>query len=208
MADTPRSDAARLLDRWPRFALVLGVVVLANVLAHVVVIRPTVQTSGDREAILDGARQRLAEASARLDAIERTASKHACTRSDVDFVFEEVLSSKGARMTAVQRELRKLARDNRLDPARVSYSFTPVGASGLVQFTCTFPLDGPYEMLRNFIAQVESSPNFLVVQDVALTGDRTQAGGLRLQVSVATYFVDPDLARLQAAFPRMGRGRS
>jgi Tfp pilus assembly protein PilO len=192
-----------IFDRWRPLAIVLGSVVVANVLLHVFVIRRSVQVSGGREAILQSEQERVGKVREELAQLERTASKLACVESDVDTVFERTLSSKGERMTAIQREIRKLARDKRLDPERISYTVSAVRDTGLVRFGISFPLEGPYATLQDFIEEVEASENFLIVQDITL--DETQQGpNLKLQIELVTYFQAPDLAVLRAAFPGVG----
>lgn len=203
MAERPRRRFDEVLERWRPIAIALAGLVTVNVLLHVFVIRETVRVSGDREAILANERDRLGRQRAEVAELEATASKFACTSSDVEHVFEDVLSSKQQRMTAIQRELRRLARENRMDPERLSYTGSEVADTGLVQFGVSFPLSGPFEMLQHFIEDVESSPNFLIVSDISLTGDRSQGQNLRLQVRVATYFTAPSVEALEQAFPAM-----
>lgn len=205
MADLRRRAAALLADRWRPAALVLAGVVAANVLLHLLVIRELVRVSGDREVILAEERSQLGRAAAEVAGLEAAASKFACSTADVHHVFADLLSSKQHRMTAIQRELRQLARDARLDPDRLTYQFAPVRETGLVKFAITFPLDGAYDQLQRFLAQVESSPNFLIVSDIALQGERGAPGSLRLQVKLQTYFQAPDVEALRAAFPAAAR---
>ena len=204
MAERRRPRLSALLERWRPVAAGLAVVVAVNLALHVLVIRRLVRVSGDREAILATEPGKLNVLAAEVQQLERTASKVACTTSDVRHVMDDLLSSKEERMTSIVREVRRLAADNGMDPDRISYNWTPLGQSDLVQFRISFPLTGSYETLRTFIRQVEGSPNFLIIEDVSLTGDRVQSG-LRLQVNVMTYFQAPDLERLRAV---LGPGRS
>jgi Tfp pilus assembly protein PilO len=196
-----RRPVALVLDRWKPLSIALAAIVVANVLVHVFVIRRSVEGSGDREAILRTHRAEVAKAREELVQLERTASKLACVESDVDEVFERMLSSKAERMTAIQRELRQLARDRHLDPEAITYTASEVAGTGLVRFTASFPLTGSYETLRDFIGAVEASSNFLVVQDIGLSGQEGQT--LSLDIRLATYFQSPDIDRLKAAFPRV-----
>ena len=192
------------LRHWRVISALLLLVVVANVLLHVLVIRKDVRVSGDREAILAAEGARLAELEREIAGLERTVSKVACTRSDEERVFSELLSGKSARMTAVLRELTQLAAEMRVEPGRLAFQRARSETSGLVRFSASFAFDAPYRVLHEFIERIESSPNFLFIEQVGLTGTRTAAEDLRLQIRVATWFQGPDLERLDAAFTSVG----
>ncbi len=198
MAERKRSLFDRLLGAWRQVAIVLAAVIAVNVLLHVLVIRRTGAVSGDREMILAAARERLRDARAEANGHARTAAKLACAKSDVAHVFDELLSSKEERMTAIQRQVRELATERGLDPARISYNATEVKDTGLVRFTISFPLQGKYSTLEDFVKAVEESPNFLIVDNISM--DENQGADLRLQVQLATYFQAPDAAGVARAF--------
>ena len=193
----------RLLARWKPISAVLGVIVVLDIAAHVLVMRRTGVVSGDRRLILLDAQQRTAGVRAETDALERTASKLACAESEVVHVFDDVLSSKEERMTAIQREVRKLAKDRGLDPDRISYNATDVKDTGLVRFTISFPLEGDYATLQDFVRAIEASQNFLIVDNIGL--DETQGSRLSLRVVLATYFQAPDAQAVARAFGAGGK---
>ena len=195
-----------VLSRWQPIAGVLAAIVVVNLAVYVGVIRSVVRLSGNRHAILATQQERVTAVRSELDALERTSSKLACVESDVQHVFEVQLSSKMERMTAIQREVRKLARDRGLDPDRITYGATAVKDSGLVRFTIAFPLEGAYDTLQGFIQAVEASPNFLIVQGVSI--QEAQGSSLKLQIELVTYFQDPDAGTLEAAFPALAGGRT
>ena len=203
MAERRRSAFDRLLAAWRPVSAVLAAVIAMNVLVHVLVIRRTGAVSGDREMILASARDRLRLAREEADGHARTSSKLACAKSDVAHVFDDLLSSKEERMTAIQREVRKLAADRGLDPARITYNATEIKDTGLVRFTIAFPLNGTYATLQDFVKAVEDSPNFLIVDNIVI--DETDGSSLSLQVQLATYFQGPDAERLARAFVQKER---
>jgi Tfp pilus assembly protein PilO len=203
VADRKPAPAERVLQRWRPIAAVLGAVIVVNVLAHALVIRRTGAVSGDREIILGSARERVAAVREEALALERTASKLACARSEVSRVYDEMLSSKAERMTSIQREVRALAKARGLDPDRIDYKATDVKGTGLVRFTITFPLQGEYATLEDFVKAVEESPNFLIVDQISLS--EAEGNELVLAVNLATYFQAPDAVALERAFARVGR---
>jgi Tfp pilus assembly protein PilO len=200
VAEDPRPIQARILARWRQVALILGAVVLVNVALDVLVLRRSVRVSGDRQRLLDDERGEVAGVRQRLDGLERASSKLACVESDVAHVFDDVLSSKSGRMTAIQREIRQLAKEHVADPENIAFSYSEVKGTGLVRFTISFPLQGSYETLRHFIKAVEDSQNFLIVQDIGLT-EESAGGALHLNVDLVTYFQSPEMAAITSHFP-------
>jgi len=185
--------ATSLLDqlhaRWQPLAVGLLAAIVLNGAAYFGFIRAYVKTSGDAEAIVASEQERLARIQSDVTGLERLTSKLACTRSDVERVFDETLSSKEKRLTAIQRELRLLAKERNLDPDLISYSAATVRQTDLVKLSIAFPLEGPYETLEGFIASVEESKNFLIVEDVSM--QESQGKTLRLAISLVTYFQAP-----------------
>ena len=203
MAEKKAGLADRVLSHWQTIAMALAAVMIVNVLVHVLVIRRTGAVSGDREIILKSARERTETVRTEVDGLRRTAGQLACAHSDVEMVFDDLLSSKQERMTAIQREVRKLAKDRGLDPERISYSADPIKDTGLVRFTVSFPLEGEYATLQDFVKAVEESKNFLIVEQVHI--DESNTNKLKLMVELATYFQAPDAAQLAQRFAAAGR---
>lgn len=189
MAERATRGTPPLVAHWKGISAALGVVIVVGLVVHAAVIRPMVRLSGDREAVLDQRQGELARVQADVRTLEAAVSKVACTRGDLRHVFEERLSSKEARLTAILREVRQLALDHRMPPDRLQFQAQHMTETGLVRFSIAFPLEGPYETLRSFIRQVESSENFLLVENVTLSGQRGLGQDLRLQVRVVTYFM-------------------
>jgi hypothetical protein len=193
-----------LIGHWRPVAAVFAATIVVNVLLHLFVVREDVRMSGDREAILAAERARLASLNRDISTLEHTVSKVACVRSDERHVFDELLSGKSSRMTAVLRELSQLAKEMRVEPGRLTFSQLLVEDSGLVRFAASFSFEAPYLTLHEFIERIEASPNFLFIEQVGLDGGRGQGGDLRLQIRVATWFQGPDLERLNATFRGAG----
>lgn len=203
MAERPPTRAERIHARWRPIAVTLAAIIVVNLLVHVLVLKRSGVVSGDRELILAAARERAATARNEALDLERTTSKLACARSEISRVFDDLLSSKSERMTAIQREVREMARSRGLDPDRITYNASPVKGTGLVRFTIRFPLQGAYETLEDFVRAAEDSPNFLIVDSVSIRegeGDR-----IRLEVELATYFQAPDAEGILKALVASGR---
>jgi hypothetical protein len=192
-------QGSRVIAHWKALAAMFSLIVVGNVLLHVFVIRKDVRVSGDREAILAGERRELADLEADVASLENTVSKIACTRADERNVFENLISGKSSRMTAVLRELHQLAEEMRVEPGRLAFTRSRGERNGLVRFSASLSFDAPYSVLHEFIERIENSPNFLFIEQVGLTGARRAGDDLRLQLRISTWFQGPDLERLDAS---------
>ena len=67
------------------------------------------------------------------------------------------------------------------------------------------PLNGFRHLADLAIAQLPFfSPNFLFIEQVALSGSRSAGDNLRLQLRVATWFQGPNLEQLDASLASAG----
>lgn len=137
------------------------------------------------------------------DRLARRKEKVAALRADYERVvggsrsvqtfFDDVLSTKRRRMMAIQKEIRDIARKFNINPETISYARQVYEKDRIVKFSAVLPLVGPYESLRSFISALERSENFIIIESVALTDSKEGGVILSLNISVSTYFFDPDV---------------
>jgi len=127
---------------------------------------------------------------------------------DLQYIRDEILSTKKRRMIAVQAELDSLCRQFNIDVDTVDYDHDLLMREELDVLRMVVPLQGGYATLRQFLQAVESSSNFLLIERVALGQGRDGGVQLQLSITLTTYFDAPDhlLQPTQApARPRRGR---
>jgi hypothetical protein len=171
--------------------LVLGLLILANVLVTVLVVRPKVikhrqltDLSSPQLQVVKTREKEVVQKEDHRKALEKA-------RDDMKHLAGDVLSTRQRRMIGVQLEVAKLARDYGIALDRVRYENEPLDNGALERFAIVVPLSGGYTALRRFIQSVESSDNFLVIERVALgAGKSTEL--LELNITLATYFIAPD----------------
>jgi Tfp pilus assembly protein PilO len=73
-------------------------------------------------------------------------------------------------------------------PRRTANEPTQVRDSALAKLTVEQVLIGQYRDIRQFIYHLETSPDFLILENVALSQGREGSGQLVLNVRVATYY--------------------
>jgi len=186
----------RIAQEKRSIVLPLAVAAVANVLAYALVVRPLAAKSA-------GASERAAAATAARRAAEREeglaqALVTGKSRADEELgaFYEKVLPADQsaarrmtyaslpalARRTNVRYETRhfNVEDDKTTDPGK-----------HLGHLVIRMVLQGEYGNIRNFIYQLESSPEFVIIDDVTLlegTGDES----LTLTIDLSTYFRQKD----------------
>jgi hypothetical protein len=179
----------RVLAEKRSLVLTLLVALAANIAAYVLVVRPRgVQAVGaaDRAAAAAGAvraaEQELAAARALVEGKRRAdeelnAFYQRVLPADLSAARRMTYASLPAlaRRTNVRYEQRRSGVEESKDEARLG------------RFTIRMVLQCEYENFRNFIFQLESAPEFVIIDDVTLT-EGTANQPLTLTIDLSTYF--------------------
>jgi hypothetical protein len=64
----------------------------------------------------------------------------------------------------------------------------PERGSDLGKLTATIVLTGEYRSIRRFIYEIETAPEFLILENVALQQGHQREQGLNVTMKIATYF--------------------
>jgi hypothetical protein len=181
----------RILRENRSLVLTLAVAVVANVLGYFIVVRPLDMKSA-------GAADRAAAAATALKAAEQERVRaHALitakARADEELsaFYQKVLppdQTAARRMTyaslpalARRTDVRYEARTTAVDEGAVDQE------ARFGRMLIRMILDGDYENLREFVFELERSPEFLIIDDVTLVGDRA-AEELMLTINLSTYY--------------------
>lgn len=113
---------------------------------------------------------------------------------DLDYLRDEVLSTKKHRLIKVQLALQKIAAKFNIALAQVNYSNELLESEGLERLAMVVPLEGGYQGVRGFVQEVESSEEFLVVESVSLAQGKDGGVLVALNITLATYFNAPESA--------------
>jgi Tfp pilus assembly protein PilO len=174
-----------------RLAVGLAVMLAINVLLYVVVVYPLSQrvanvAQRDQSAAqaLSEARQEHAQASGTLTGKSRAAAALATFYTDV---LPQDLA--GARRLTYLR-LARLARESNLDYERASYAPVVEQGSTLTRLQIQMVLSGSYADMRTFIYQLETAPEFVVIDNVQLAQGADGSGELVVTLDLSTYYRD------------------
>jgi Tfp pilus assembly protein PilO len=179
-----RSSKLRL-----RLALLGAFLLLANAVLFAALTWPRL-TSVRR------AESRALDVSARRAALEKIWSQVstrkallAQNRKDIESLTRDHLKYRADDLFGAQREIEKLARDAGLKPKKSAYAVSKVRGTELVRCEVTLPLDGSYANLTGFLARIESTKRFIVVDQMALVREED---GARMNLKLSAIFKDGD----------------
>lgn len=170
---------------------IVGLVVLAMLDAGLYVfgvlpLRSRV-ASMDEQALRAGAE--FAQAARQLALSEKTVSGKSRAADQLRKFYEEVLppDQAGARRVT-HLDLAKLAGKVNLRVERKTQIETQEKGSALVRLDSDVVLQGGYADVREFLYELETAPEFVVINDVELAQRETEGADLVLTLSVSTYY--------------------
>lgn len=180
---------ARVVSEHRRLLVPLGALLAINIgvlMLLVLPLRASVQSGGTRAQESSRA---LTEARAELATAEATRDGQAQATRDLDRFYREVLP---ADVSAAQRlthsKLSLLARSHDVEFLQSSTSPETLRDSSLERLMVTYSLSGDWEDVQRFIHTIETLPDFIVIDDLALSESGEGNAPLALKLSVSTYY--------------------
>jgi Tfp pilus assembly protein PilO len=180
----------RVAQEHRRLLVPLLAALAVNVLVYVFVVYPlsdrvanVAQREQAAEAALDAARRDHAQASGALTGKARASAELATFYTDV---LPQGLT--GARRLTYLR-LAQLARQSnlRLESSRTTDELQR--GTTLAQLSIQMQLNGSWDDIRGFIYQLETAPEFVVIDNVELS-EGEDGGALALTLALSTYYRD------------------
>ena len=120
------------------------------------------------------------------------------SRESLTNIYLRGFSTESERLTQLIAEVKRLAQRAGLRPSSISYPEDTLEDYGLVRMSLVFGVQGTYPQLRMLVNLLERSDLFLVLEQVGLGGAREST--LNINLAIATYFVDQELADDPSAF--------
>ena len=190
MSDANQSVIQRVIAEHRRvvYALIAGVVI--NFLVFGFFVYPLQRDVANVEQRTRAAEEALAAAQADYARANGTLTGKDRALKELDTFYSSVLARDltGARRLTFAR-LAQLAAKSRLDFERRKYEPVVERGSNLTRLKVTMDLAGSYADIRDFIHEIESSPEFVVIDDVGLMQEGVQNGdSVRLTLQLSTYF--------------------
>lgn len=186
MSEATQSVIQRVIAEHRRtvFALISGVII--NLLVFAFVVYPLQSDVANVEQRTKTAEAALAAAQADFGRANGALTGRDRALKELDTFYNSVLAQDltGARRLTFSR-LAQLAAQSNLDFERRQYEPVIERGSNLTRLKVSMELAGDYEDVRDFIYEIESSPEFVIIDVVTLTDS---AEALRLSLQLSTYF--------------------
>jgi hypothetical protein len=182
---------SRVLTEKRRIVFPLAIAIFVNVVLYAVVVFPLQRQvrSGEVEAntqhdLLNRARQDHRAAKANV------AGKEQADAALQKFYKDVLPASQSSARTLTYARLAQLADQSNVRLEQGQSTLEPQKGSALTKSTTSYTLAGDYRNVRRFIYQLETTPEFVVLENVGLTSPGEQAPGrsLAMRLEIATYF--------------------
>lgn len=179
----------RIVAEKRSMVVLLVVAIVANVIVYALIVRPLAAKSAgaeDRAAAAAKARQ---AGERELQAAKELVTGKARAEEELNAFYQKVLpASRGTALSLTYAPLPALAQ--RSDVEFLGRTYTPEEVEGnkqLERLKIHVALQGDYRAIREFIYQLETAPQFVIIDDVALTGTRG-TDVQTLTVNLSTYY--------------------
>ena len=179
----------RILEEKRRLIYPVVTVLLLNVGLYLAVIYPLSMKVTANEQSAQVARDAANAARREYEAARNTVSGKAAADAELKKFYSEVLPPD---VSAAQRvtylKIQQLAQKSNVTYERASNEVTRDQDSTLGKLSTTVTLSGQYRDIRNFIHQLETAPEFLILETVSLSQGADASSGLNVTIKVATYY--------------------
>ena len=138
----------------------------------------------------------------RLERMQQAAASDRETVEEIerqfDVLYNDVFGDLDQRLTRILRAVGSATREAGILPSSFSYTAAADKATGYIRFGIRFSVDAEYPQLRRMLAALQSSPEFLVVEGLNLSGDEnTVSRELAISVNISTFLAEADTGQLR-----------
>ena len=158
--------------------------------------------SGGRRAQLRHQIEDLEREISRLEQMQQAAAsdreKVAEIESQFDLLYNDVFGDLDQRLTRILRAVGSATREAGMLPSSFGYTAADDRDTGFIRFGVRFSVDAEYMQIRHMLAALQSSPEFLVVENLNLSGDEDPVSReLAISVNIATFLAEADAGQLR-----------
>ncbi len=174
-------QGARLNWKDPRVLvrIGLGVLVVANIAAALIVFKPWGGSAEDLAREQEGLQQQLAQMRTRLDKTKALVAKAERARKEGDGFLASYTTDRRTTFSTIFAELDRVAKEAGMEPRPVSYELEQVeGSDTLYQMSINAAYEGSYAALTKFVNLLDRSPRFLIIESLMAAPQQSNAGDL------------------------------
>jgi Tfp pilus assembly protein PilO len=156
----------------PRVAarVILGVLLVANLAAAVIVFRPFGGSAEDLEREQRQLRQQLDQAQKRLDQSRKLVAKVDQARKEGDQFLEKYVTDRRVTMSTVDEELARIAKESGMTQKGDTKNLEPIdGSDTIQQLTISEIYEGEYASVAKLVNLLDKSQRFLIVSNMVAT---------------------------------------
>jgi len=189
VSDAGQSIVQRVLAEHRRVVYALAAGIVINILVFAFLVYPLQSDVANVEQRTRAAESALAAAQAEFGRANGALTGKDRALKELDTFYRSVLAKDltGARRLTFAR-LAQLAAKSSLDFERRRYEPVVERGSNLTRLKVSMELMGNYADVRDFIHEIESSPEFVVIEEMSLTEGTDASAPLTLTLELATYF--------------------
>jgi Tfp pilus assembly protein PilO len=183
------TDARRIFSEKRRLILPLASALVVNVALFAIVLYPLSKKVAGSEQESNAATTTLNAAKRDYQQARATVAGKGQADQELQKFYTDVLPpdiSAARRITFLRME--QLAQQCNLRLEREATDAKTQRDSQLMKFTYRAALSGEYRNIRRFIHQLETAPEFLVLENVELSQSEVENRGLNVSVEIATYY--------------------
>jgi type IV pilus assembly protein PilO len=190
-------NTKRIMAEKRRLIVPLILAIVANVLLFAVVVFPLGRQVASAEAEASLQRDQLTRARQDLLLAKATVDGKQKADAALQTFYKDVLpgDTSSARKLTFTR-LAQLAKQANVQLEHGTNTVTHLkGGSQLSKLTTSYTLTGDYRDVRKFIYSLETTPEFIVLENVVLTSSQGEqkARALAMDIEIATYFRSGDV---------------
>ena len=184
--------AARVIADHRRWLVPVGLVLAINVIVLLAVVMPLRRSVESGSSRAEESAQALRVAMADLKDAEATRDGQAQASADLVRFYAEVLPADFAsarRMTLLK--MSQLARSHDVDFRSGAATTESLRDSTLERLHVNYSLTGDWDDVRQLIYDIETGPDFIVIDNVRLAEGSDSNAPLSLQLELSTYYRMP-----------------
>jgi Tfp pilus assembly protein PilO len=167
--------------------LVLCFLLAANLLFFLLLIRPELQGEAREKSRDGGIRQEVEAREKVVKMLRDFQAKLIQSRQAFQIFSRNRLFPQQRVGSELLSDLEKVSVQAGLIRNRVAYQFNETPVFGLQLISFSMPVEGSYANLRKFLNVLESRPEFVIVNSLALESDREgTGGGIRMDMNLST----------------------
>ena len=179
----------RILEEKRRLIYPVLAGLILNIALYLAVIYPLSMKVAANEQAAQGSAAAAQAARREYEAARNTVSGKAAADAELKKFYGEVLPPD---VSAAQRvtylKIHQLAQKSNVTYERASNEVSHDPDSTLGKLSTTVTLSGQYRAIRNFIHQLETAPEFLILETVALSQAAEKSSALAVTVKVSIYY--------------------